>query len=130
MSDLNKHAERIRNTVFHSYPYNRVGLKPDSPHADDCEGCLINSEVDILVTQLNALSHVEDIVENLKRETELRKLLSDERRDAFKIADVAEEGSVAELVRDLVDERDRLLRLLHTIRNDISDIEKKIKESG
>ena len=130
IKEVNEHAEIIRNSVFHSYPYNRMGFKPDAPHAEDCEGCLINAEVYKLVTKLNALSNVEKIIDELENERKERQALTTDRNLAFEIAGLnAEgEGSISDLVIMLIDERDRLIQLLATIRTDIIKINNKMIE--
>lgn len=127
--EVNKHAKIIQDTVFHTYPYIPSGMfKPDTPHSEDCGGCLINAEVDKLVAELNALSPIEKIVEELKNEKEKRKALMLDCDKAFEKANVSKEGSVSELVAELVDDRDRLIRLLRAIKTDINNIAFKMRE--
>jgi hypothetical protein len=123
---MNEHVKNIQDLVFHSYPYNRLGFSPNTPHAEDCEGCRINEEVKKLVYKLDALSPVEKIVEELKNEKELRESHDRDRNTAFKIAGVERE-SVSDLVTELVEERNHLRRLLETVKIDINNISKKIK---
>jgi hypothetical protein len=84
--------------------------------------------VEKLVAELNALTPIENIVAELEHERNARKMLSVERDDAFKRAGVVEEGSVVDLVDALVQERDRLTKLLTLIRGDITLIERRFRE--
>lgn len=126
--EVNEHAEIIANTVYHSYPYNKIGkgFTGSEPHSEDCGGCLINAEVDKLVAKLNALSRVEKIIEQLNHEKAERNALRVDRFRAFDKAGVTEEGSVADLVGTLVDERDRLNSLLKEIKHDMQYILRQI----
>jgi hypothetical protein len=117
---MNKHAEIIQNTVYHTYPYHLTGMfNPDEPHSEDCGGCLINTEVKKLVAELERLSHVENVIAELEHEKIARAMLSLERHQAFEKAGVVENGSVVDLVAALVDERDLLASQLHRIKSKI-----------
>lgn len=108
--EIDKHVEIIRNSVYHAFPYNQLVPNFKGPHAENCEGCIIEAEVDILAAKLRSLWYVEEIKLNLKREQELRTLLSNERHHAFNRAGIEDKGqSIADLVGSLVDERDQLL---------------------
>jgi hypothetical protein len=127
--NINEHAEIIANHVFHSFPYKQLIPNFKGPHAEDCEGCVVEAEVEKLVTKLNSLSHVEDIIADLERERHLRELLSEERHLAFKKAGIDSDGkSVTELVESLVEERDRLRSLLSYVRDNIGDLHYKIEK--
>jgi hypothetical protein len=128
---MNEHVQVIQDLVFHSYPYNRMGFKPDAPHAEDCEGCRINAEVKKLVRKLEALEPVETIVAELKNEKAMREALLLDRRQAFEVARVPGQvggRSITDLVGDLVDERNRLTQLLKTIKSDVNNIAQKLDE--
>ena len=124
---MNEHAEIIANTVFHTFPYNMLVPNFKGPHAEDCGGCIINAEVAKLVHKLNMLSPVEDIIAELEKEKEKREALTQDRWDAFDKAGVEKAGSVAELVEDLVAQRNRLLHLVEAIDIDLEGIRDKIK---
>ena len=126
-NDVNKRAEIIRNSVSHSFPYNKMIPNFEGPHSEDCEGCLINAEVEILVAELNRLSPVEKIIEELEHEKKLRKLLSKEQHLAYEKAGVDEKGSIADLVSILVEDRNRLDNLLQIINNDLNILQIKLK---
>jgi hypothetical protein len=132
MSEVNKHAEIIANTVYHVYPY-RVGFPtggfdPKTPHADDCGGCLINAEVKKLVDKLNTLSPVEEIIAELKEAKNTIKTLVEDISKAFEIAGLTEESSVTSLVETLVWEQNRLTRLLEGVKQDLNITIKKLRE--
>lgn len=128
-SEINRHAEIIRDNVFHTFPFNRMIPNFKGPHAEDCGGCIIEAEVDKLVTKLNALSHVEDIIAELEQVKHGRKLLSDERHLAFEKAGVNADGkSITDLVESLVKERDHLHNLIEYIRNNMNNILIKVNE--
>lgn len=123
---MNEHAEIIKNTVFHTLPYNKWMVNENDPHAEDCGGCIINAEVEKLVAKLDALSPVEDIVAQLEREKEERRLLVLDRLRAFKKAGIAEEGPIEDLVVILVAERDLLRSQLQEIKRDVGNISEKL----
>lgn len=127
--DVNEHAKIIADHTFHSFPYKQLIPNFKGPHAEDCEGCIIESEVEKLVSKLNALSPVEEIVAELNEEKERRRTLGVDRHRAFDRAGVPEAGTVADLVATLVDERDQLIHLLEVIDNDLQLIRSKIKEN-
>lgn len=126
--EVNQHVERIRDSVFHSYPYQSIPVTSDTPHAEDCEGCLINREVTELVNIISELIDVKIIMTELEHERKAREMLSTERHEAFKRAGVPEEGSVADLVGSLVDGQYRLSNLLHTITRDLSSTVEKLRQ--
>lgn len=128
--DVNEHAKIIADHVFHSFPYNQMIPNFKGPHAEDCEGCIVNTEVEKLVAKLNALSPVEEIIAELEEEKEKRHILTEDRWNAFDKAGVAKEGSIADLVASLVAERDRLIRLLEVIDNDLWNIRNMIKATN
>lgn len=125
-NNVNEHAEIIANLVFHSYPHKAMGFNPNEPHAEDCEGCLINAEVAKLVVKLNALSDVEKTLSELEEVKKELSILKLDRWRAFEYAGVAEEGPLAVLVAGLLNERKHFSRLLQTIKNDINSIASKI----
>lgn len=125
--EINEHAKIIADHVFHSFPYNQFKPNFKGPHAEDCEGCIVNAEVEKLVDKLNLLSPVEEILAELEKEREKRKTLTEDRWNAFDNAGVPKEGSIADLVATLIAERDRLIRLLEDIDNDLWIIRNKIK---
>ena len=128
MSEQNEHAKIIADHVFHSFPLNKFIPNFKGPHAEDCEGCIINAEVEKLVAKLNILSPVEEILAELEKEKEKRRMLAEDRWSSFDRAGVPREGSVADLVATLVDERDRLTRLLKVIDTNLRIIRTKINE--
>lgn len=116
----NEHAKIIYDHVFHSFPYNQFIPNFRGEHAEDCEGCIIEAEVDKLVAKLESLSHVEDVIAELERERDLRKLLSDERHQAFVKAGVDDEGqSIANVVETIVNQRNDYRGLLASVRESI-----------
>jgi hypothetical protein len=124
----NEHAEIIANTVYHTFPFDIQGFKSDAPHSDDCGGCLINAEVAKLVEKLDSLSHVEDVLAQLEHEKEERRKLTLDRWEAFEKAGAVDNGgSVSDLVRELVDERDRLLGLVQEVKSDMNFTLKRIE---
>lgn len=126
--EVNEHAEIIANAVFHSYPFKKMGrgFNASEPHSEDCSGCLINAEVEKLVTKLNTLSPVEKIIEQLNHEKKEANTLRADRFRAFDKAGINEEGSVTDLVGKLVDERNHLISLLQEIKKDMKFILTKI----
>lgn len=129
MSKANVHLEIIYKNTFHSFPYQKMHINFDGPHAEDCEGCIIEAEATKLVQELESLSHVEELKADLQRERELRQVLSDERHEALKAAGVNDHGqSVAEVVGYIVREQDRLERLLRYVEEDVNDLVQKMKE--
>lgn len=124
---MNEHVRVIQDLVFHSLPYNRMIINPNTPHAEDCEGCLINAEVKKLVRELDALSPVRAIVAELKEEKEARRALTLDREQAFKNAGV-DSGSVSDLVAGLMHDREMLTQKLERIKGDVNNIAKKLDE--
>lgn len=127
LKDVDEHAKIIADHVFHSFPYFQMKPNFKGPHAEDCEGCIVNAEVEKFVAKLKALSPIEKIVAELEKEKEQRRALTVDRWHAFDKAGVAEEGSVTDLVESLVNERARLTRLIEEINNDLDRIRNKIK---
>lgn len=129
---MNEHAEVIANTVYHTFPYSvgfpLGGFGPETPHADDCGGCLINAEVKKLVDKLNELSPMEEIVANLEAANQTVETLSFEISRAFEIAGVPEEGTVTSLVGLLVTQRAHLTSLLEDIKKDLNITISKLRE--
>lgn len=127
--EVNKHAEIIKQQVFHTFPYNAFIPNFKGPHADDCPGCIIEAELKILVDKIAELSPVEDIVEELEREKAKNAVYTEARESAFAIADVEDDGtrSLVDLVESLVNERDRLDGFLTTILEDLNEVTSKLK---
>jgi Zn-finger protein len=120
MREVNVHANIIADTVFHTFPYNKMIPNFKGPHAEDCGGCIINAEVEKLVNELSALSPVKKIVAELEDKKDELQLLMLDRRQAFEKAGVTEEGSITDLVTTLVHERDRLASVINTLRDSIN----------
>lgn len=118
--EIDKHVEIIRNSVYHAFPYNQLVPNFKGPHAENCEGCIIEAEVDILVAELRSLSRVEEIIADLNREKELRHLLSEERHKALELAGISDETlSVADVVIQLIEERDQLQRAAEKLKKQL-----------
>lgn len=128
LKDVNKHVQIIADHVFHSFPYKQFKPNFKGPHAEDCEGCIVNAEVEKLVAKLKILSPVEEILAELEREKEKRRTLIDDRWNAFDKAGVPKKGLIADLVADLIAERNRLLHLVESIDNNLLNIRNKIKD--
>jgi hypothetical protein len=128
---MNEHVKIIQDLVFHSLPYNRMILNPNTPHSEDCEGCRINAEVKKLVRELDALSPVRAIVAELKEEKEGRRVLALDRERAFAMAGLPGQSggrTVADLVAELMNDRDRLTSKLDRIKGDVNSIAEKLNE--
>ena len=125
--DVDEHAKIIADHVFHSFPYKQFIPNFKGAHAEDCEGCIVEAEVAKLVAKLKELSPVEDIIAELERQKEARRVLVTDRRHAFEKAKLVEYGTVTDLVADLIKERDRLLHLVDEINHDLETIRNKIR---
>ena len=126
--NVNKHAEIIKEQVFHTFPYNAFIPNFKGPHADDCPGCIIEAELQILVDKIAELSPVEDIVEELEREKAKNAVYIEARQNAFDRAGVYYNNTttLVELVGDLVDERNRLARILTLVSDDLTATKNRI----
>lgn len=125
--EVSEHAEIIKDTVFHSYPHNSIGFKSDAPHAEDCGGCIINAEVEKLVTKLNDLSDTVKIKAEL---AEVKMELEDHKLDrwrAFERANVIADGPVVDLVDTLIDQLNRFAHLVQTAGIDVDDIAERLR---
>lgn len=120
---VNEHVEIIKKTAFHTYPFNFLTFNPNDPHTEDCGGCIINAEVDKLVDKLNEFSHVEDIIAQLEEVQEEKRLLKLDRVYAFRKAGKnVGDGTITDLVTELIDERDALISKLQEIKKGIGNI--------
>jgi len=125
MTKVNEHAKIIADTVFHTFPYNQMIPNFQGPHAEDCGGCIINAQVEVLVAELDRLSPIKSIVADLENKKKELELLTLDRRRAFekagitefKKAGVAEEDSITDLVTSLVRKHDQLVRVIKAVRN-------------
>jgi len=120
--DVNEHAKIIQDTVFHTYPYNRIGFKSDAPHAEDCGGCIINAEVEKLVVKLEALSDTVKIAARLEASNTERERLRLDRGRAFEKAGVVINGPVSDLVETIINDRDQLAEQLRQIKAELNTI--------
>ena len=129
--EVNTHAEKIKEQVFHTFPYNQFIPNFQGPHADDCPGCIIEAEVQILVDKIAELSPVEDIIAKLEAEKLKNKTYMNDRRNAFKR--VGAEGNttmtVTQLVEIVVEERDNLNQILKTVTDDLDAVMNTLKGS-
>ena len=126
--EVNKHAETIKEQVFHTFPYNQFIPNFQGPHADDCPGCIIEAELQILVDKIAELSPVEDIVaelEDAKRKNEIHRKA---RENALAIAGLHEDSpsALVEVVGNLVSEKDRLTRILTLVSDDLTATKNRI----
>ena len=125
--EVNTHAEKIKEQVFHTFPYNMLVPNFKGPHADDCPGCIIEAELQILVDKIAELSPVEDIIAKLETAENVIKTLKSDNSRAHDIAGVIERGQVDSLVRDIVEERDRLSDLFVEVSKDLKALVRKVE---
>ena len=120
--EVNKHAEIIKEQVFHTFPYGAFIPNFKGPHADDCPGCIIEAELQILVDKIAELSPVEDILAELGLEKMKNEAHVEDRKNAFTRAGMEDSKTMTllELVGMLVNDRDRLTRLLDTVSSDLN----------
>ena len=125
--EVNKHAEIIKEHVYHTFPYNTLVPNFKGPHAEDCGGCIIEAELQILVDKIAELSPTEDIIEELKTARNVIRTLKSDNSRAYDIAGVIERGSVDSLVRDLVEERNNLTQVLKKVTDDLDAVMNTLK---
>ena len=129
MKEVNESAQKIRDQVFHTFPFGTFRPNFKGPHADDCPGCIIEAELDKLVEKLNELAPVEKIIAELDDEKAKVESYKEDRSKAFIIGGLREEGSVASLVAIFVSEKDRLTHLLGVVKNDLTETVRKLNEN-
>jgi patatin-like phospholipase/acyl hydrolase len=126
LDEIYEHADIVRKMVWHKFDNNKFGLNINNPHAEDCEGCVIEAEVTKLTDKLRALAPMERIMTELKEEKKNRKALEKDRERAFVKAGLVEEGLVSDLVVMLMESNDRLRNQIKVFKNDINAIAREL----
>lgn len=105
--DLIEHTNLIRAMAFHSYPHKSFGLNPDEPHAEDCEGCIINREAEHILEKVNRLFVLLEAKSVEKKDDEEQKQRENDLRKRVAKA-VAEKAEVRAELNQEIDKREAL----------------------